>query len=112
MTGQPRGQQPLADPRAGNHTLSFSHMRIHRWISVLAGIAMLPAGAIARVHAQGITTGAIGGQVADSAGAPLSEVQIQVRNVATGYVVGSITRDNGRYLVPGLEAGGPYTVTA
>jgi outer membrane receptor protein involved in Fe transport len=79
---------------------------------VLAGLAMLPAGALSRVHAQGITTGAIGGQVTDSAGAPLAEVQLQVRNLATGYVVGSITRENGRYLVPGLEAGGPYTVTA
>ena len=88
-------------------------MRINRWISVLAVTAMLPASAtLSRVHAQGITTGAIGGLVTDSSGAPLSAVQVQVRNLATGYVVGSISRENGRYLVPGLEAGGPYTVTA
>jgi hypothetical protein len=87
-------------------------MRISRWISVLAGIAMLPAGAtLSRAYAQGITTGAIGGLVTDTTGAPLPAVQIQVRNLATGYVVGSLTRENGRYLVPGLEAGGPYTVT-
>ena len=88
-------------------------MRIHRWISVLAGLAMVPAGVLlSRAHAQGITTGAIGGLVTDSAGAPLAAVQVQVRNIQTGYVVGSLTRDNGSYLVPGLEAGGPYTVTA
>src|SRR5689334_21297338 len=88
-------------------------MRIHRWISVLAGIAMIPAsGLFSRVHAQGITTGAIGGLVTDTVGAPLAGVQIQVRHLLTGYVSASMTRDNGRYLVPGLEAGGPYTVTA
>jgi hypothetical protein len=82
-------------------------------MSVLAVATMLPASAmLSHVGAQGITTGAIGGLVTDSAGVPLSEVQIQVRNLATGYLIGSITRDNGRYLVPGLEAGGPYTVTA
>ena len=87
-------------------------MRMSRWISVLAAIAMLPAGAtLSRANAQGITTGAIGGLVTDTTGAPLPAVQIQVRNLATGYVVGSLTRENGRYLVPGLEAGGPYTVT-
>src|SRR5689334_19556120 len=88
-------------------------MRIHRWISVLAGIAMTPAsGLFSRVHAQGITTGAIGGLVTDTVGAPLAGVQIQVRHLLTGYVSASMTRDNGRFLVPGLEAGGPYTVTA
>jgi outer membrane receptor protein involved in Fe transport len=74
---------------------------------------MVPASVLfSRAQAQGITTGAIGGLVTDSAGAPRPAVQVQVRNVQTGYVVGSLTRDNGRYLVPGLEAGGPYTVTA
>ena len=74
---------------------------------------MVPGGALtSRAFAQGITTGAIGGLVTDSAGGPLSAVQIQVRNLATGYLVGSLTRENGRYIVPGLEAGGPYTVTA
>ena len=81
-------------------------------MSVLAAVAMLPAGAwLSRADAQGITTGAIGGLVTDTSGTGLSAVTIQVRNLATGYVVGSTTRENGRYLVPGLEAGGPYTVT-
>ena len=88
-------------------------MRIHRWMSVLALVATLPAGALySSASAQGITTGAIGGLVTDTSGAALADVQIQVRNNATGYVLGGFTRENGRYLVPGLEAGGPYTVTA
>ena len=80
---------------------------------MLAAVTLLPAGAmLSRAAAQGITTGAVGGLVSDTSGGPLAGVQIQVRNLATGYVVGSLTRENGRFLVPGLEAGGPYSVTA
>jgi outer membrane receptor protein involved in Fe transport len=88
-------------------------MSIQRWISVFAAAVVLPASVMAsRVDAQSVTTGAIGGLVADSTGNPLSGVQIQVRNNATGYSAGAMTRDNGRYTVPNLEVGGPYTVTA
>jgi outer membrane receptor protein involved in Fe transport len=82
-------------------------------MSVLTGFVMLTgSAALSHARAQGITTGAVGGQVTDTVGSPLSAVQVQVRNLATGYVAGALTGDNGRYLVPGLEAGGPYTVTA
>ena len=81
-------------------------------MSVLALSAMLPAGAVlSRAGAQGITTGAIGGIVTDSTGMPLGQVQIQVRNAASGYLVGAQTRENGRFLVPNLEVGS-YSVTA
>src|SRR5688572_7612463 len=87
-------------------------MSIQRWISVFAAAVVLPASVMAsRAGAQSITTGAIGGVVTDSAGAPLADVQIQVRNVASGYTAGTVTRATGRYLVPSLEVGGPYTVT-
>jgi outer membrane receptor for ferrienterochelin and colicin len=88
-------------------------MRIHRWMSVLAAVAMLPAGAwLSRAEAQGITTGAVTGTVTDSGGRPLDAVQIRIRNKATGYVTGGLTREDGRYFVQGLEVGGPYEVTA
>src|SRR5690348_7128006 len=87
-------------------------MRIHRWISVLAGIAMLPAGAVRHVAAQGITTGAVTGTVTDSTGKPLDAVQIRIRNKATGFVTGGLSHEDGRYFVQGLEVGGPYEITA
>lgn len=62
--------------------------------------------------AQGITTGAIAGVVTDSLGTPLSDVQIRIRNIATGVVSGGMTRVSGAYLVQGLEVGGPYEVVA
>jgi outer membrane receptor protein involved in Fe transport len=93
-------------------TFNASLMTIRRWITTLAAAVLLPAsGLAASASAQSITTGAIGGIVTDSTGVPLGAAQVQVRNTATGYVVGGSTRDNGRYLVPNLEVGGPYSVT-
>lgn len=84
---------------------------IHRLAgcTALALIGALPQRV---VSAQGVTTGAIGGLVTDSAGNPIGQVQMQIVNRTTGYTVGGMSRENGRYLIPSLEAGGPYSVTA
>src|SRR5688572_15850178 len=79
--------------RIGRATSTSSYMTIQRWITVLAAVVALPvSGFTARAGAQGITTGAIGGLVTDSTGAPLGDVQIQVRNAGSGFVVGATTR--------------------
>ncbi|HET9134323.1 MAG TPA: carboxypeptidase regulatory-like domain-containing protein [Gemmatimonadales bacterium] len=65
----------------------------------LVGVLVRPADAAA----QGITTGAIGGTVTDSAGAPIAGATIRVTNPATGFVRVATTRENGRYIVAGLE---------
>jgi outer membrane receptor protein involved in Fe transport len=84
---------------------------IHRLAACTAiGLfGILPRGP---VLAQGVTTGAIGGLITDSTGNPIGQVQVQIVNRNTGYTVGGLTRENGRYLIPALEAGGPYSVTA
>ena len=82
-------------------------------MSVLALFATLPAGAVlSRADAQGITTGAVTGTVTDSGGRPLDAVQIRIRNKATGFVTGGLSREDGRYFVQGLEVGGPYEIIA
>jgi hypothetical protein len=63
------------------------------------------------VTAQNITSGSISGTVVDEAGAPIEGVQVQVRDNSTGVIVRGTTRDEGRFIVQGLEVGGPYTVT-
>src|SRR5439155_5310937 len=40
----------------------------------------------------------------------LASAQVQVINRATGYSNGVLARENGRYLIQGLETGGPYSV--
>jgi hypothetical protein len=87
-------------------------MPIRRLKSIFLGIsALLLASLATNASAQGVTTGAIGGTVSQENGTPLSGAQILVVNATTGFRTGGITRENGQFLVSGLEVGGPYTVT-
>ena len=63
------------------------------------------------LSAQNVTSGSISGVVTDEAGAPVEAAQVQIRDNATGVITRGTTRDGGRYIVQGLEVGGPYTVT-
>jgi outer membrane receptor for ferrienterochelin and colicin len=90
-------------------------MSMQRWLTTVASAAAalvtLAATPVAG-RAQGVTTGAITGRVTGAGGEGLEAVQIQIVNRSTGFTTGSMTREGGRYLVQGLEVGGPYRVTA
>lgn len=85
-------------------------MLTRRLTSTIVAVAALFFGATTAM-AQGITTGAVGGMVTDPQGNPLQGAQVQVVNDATGFRSSGLTRDNGQFLVTGLEVGGPYRVT-
>jgi hypothetical protein len=76
-------------------------------ISALAAVTILPVAS--SLLAQGTTTVAIRGTVRTSAGAVADGSRVVVLNTSTGFVVESEVR-HGRFLVQGLEAGGPYAV--
>lgn len=78
-----------------------------RWLFVLCAIG----GAGERLRAQGATTAAIAGRIVDPDGRGLSGVEVVVRNQATGSSMRGLSRADGRYLISGLEVGGPYSVT-
>ncbi|HYN81469.1 MAG TPA: carboxypeptidase regulatory-like domain-containing protein [Gemmatimonadaceae bacterium] len=80
--------------------------------SIVAIGALLLASLGTDALAQGITTGAISGFVTDSAGNGIVGAQIQISNRATGSSTRTSSREGGRYLVQGLEVGGPYTIVA
>lgn len=75
-------------------------------------LALLGAGTADPAGAQSATTSAVTGQVTTQQGQPLPGVQVVVTNAATGGTYGTITRSDGRYLLPGLPPGGPYRVEA
>jgi hypothetical protein len=77
-----------------------------RALGATAVFAVLVTG----LSAQGVTTGAIGGRVTDAQGQPVSQAGVQVTNRRTGFTTTVRSRENGQYLVQGLEVGGPYTV--
>src|SRR5215211_6686372 len=62
--------------------------------------------------AQGPTSAAIAGRIVDDQGRGLRDVGVVVRSQATGISMRGVTRAEGRYLIGGLEVGGPYSVTA
>jgi hypothetical protein len=88
---------------------------MRKGIGALLGFALLLVamlGSAGQALAQTATTGVISGRVTDASGQPRSAVEITVRNESTGVVRTTTTNENGLYLVPGLQVGGPYTVAA
>jgi hypothetical protein len=91
---------------------------LHPPSAVLAGtiaVAILGsrvADAVAMVPTigQGVTTAAVRGTVRMSDGSDPDGARVSVRNTATGFEFEAEVR-RGRFLVQGLEVGGPYTVT-
>ncbi len=85
-------------------------MRMPRWLCLAIAAVSVTLGVTNHAAAQGVTTGAIAGLVADESGKPIDGALIQVENTSNGFKASTLTRENGRYYVQGLEVGGPYTV--
>jgi hypothetical protein len=83
-----------------------------RWLAALTVVLVLTGTTARHAQAQAVTTSAITGRVVDANGSPLGNVQVAVLNHATGAQRGVITREDGRFLLPGLRPGGPYRVEA
>ncbi|MBM2840442.1 MAG: hypothetical protein HW412_970 [Bacteroidetes bacterium] len=64
------------------------------------------------LHAQGVTTAAINGKVTSTNGEALVGVNIVAVHNPSGSKYGTSTRNDGRYTLPNLRVGGPYSVTA
>lgn len=77
-----------------------------RWWAVAAGLLM------AGDHVAAQSTATLTGRVTDESGAGLSGVQVVVTSQNTGSQNGALSQSDGRYLVPGLRAGGPYRIEA
>jgi hypothetical protein len=81
------------------HSLSFA-------ISVaLAVVTALPTS----VMAQQVTTATIAGRVLGVQQEQVEGAVVRVVNAATGYAFLTVTR-NGKFSIPGLPVGGPYTI--
>ena len=57
------------------------------------------------------TSSALGGQISDASGRPVSGAQVTILHTESGTVNTVITGPDGRYISRGLRVGGPYTVT-
>jgi hypothetical protein len=74
---------------------------------------LLAAGTLAGAQAasaQGVTTAAIGGSVTGPDGQALAGATVTATHVPSGTRYQTMTRADGRYTIPGMRVGGPYTV--
>jgi len=82
---------------------------IRRWLALLAVCALI--GPVRPAAAQGVTTGAISGIVVDSQQQPVAGATVLAIHEPSGTSYEAVTRADGRFSLPGMRVGGPYTVT-
>ena len=75
-------------------------------MAVCALLAIVPA-----AQAQ-VTTGNIAGTVLAADGSALPGVSVEVVHIPTGTRYSAVTDGNGRFVIPNVRVGGPYTVTS
>lgn len=75
-------------------------------------LGLLAAAILSISVAAQVTTGEIVGTVTDGQGKPLGGVSVEATHVPSGTTYTSVTNDAGRYALPGLRVGGPYSVKA
>ena len=79
-----------------------------RFLTLFALAAfLLPALA----HAQGVTTGTILGMVLDAQKQPIQGATVVAIHLPSGTTYEAATRADGRFAIPGMRVGGPYSVT-
>jgi len=74
-------------------------------------IAMLFVFGVQTVFAQGVTTSALSGRVNDTKGETLPGATVVAVHTPSGTIYGTITGADGRFYIPSMRVGGPYTVT-
>ncbi len=62
------------------------------------------------VSAQSVTTAAVNGLVTDNNGQPVYGANVIAMHVPSGTRFGAATRADGRYNIPAMRVGGPYTI--
>lgn len=58
-----------------------------------------------------VTNSKVKGIVTDGEGESLFGANVAVLHVPTGTLSGAVSQDNGKYTIPNLRVGGPYTIT-
>jgi len=75
---------------------------------ILLALLVLP---LTGAYAQGVTTGALTGVVTDTQMMPVSGASVLAIHEPSGTTYEGTTRTDGRFQIPGMRVGGPYTIT-
>ncbi|MEX2089511.1 MAG: carboxypeptidase regulatory-like domain-containing protein, partial [Bacteroidota bacterium] len=85
----------------------MNHVKMRWFLFLLCIVVLVPLTALS----QGVTTAAISGVTLSSAGEVLPGANVIALHVPSGTNYGASSRADGRYTIPGMRVGGPYTVT-
>jgi hypothetical protein len=87
-------------------------MAMMQWTRLMALVATLAAilGPVPAL-AQGVTTGSMSGLVSDQSAQPVAGASVIAIHLPSGTTYETTTRADGRFLIPGMRLGGPYSVT-
>jgi hypothetical protein len=86
-------------------------MRSLRLLLIAFAIALAPAALPLPIAAQGVTTGFITGVVVDADKQPVAGANVLAIHLPSGTSYEATTRADGRFSLPGMRVGGPYSVT-
>src|SRR5580765_472681 len=93
-----------------HHGEHMSRTTLFRSLMILVCCVLLwPVG---RADAQGVTTGAMSGVVKDAQGAVIPGATLLAVHQPSGSTYEAVTQADGRFVMPGMRVGGPYTITA
>jgi hypothetical protein len=87
----------------------MNRTKASRWLCAMVATVVAFAGP---VLAQNITTGDLSGTVSDQQGGVLPGVTVTATHEPTGTKYEGVTNAEGRYVMPAVRVGGPYTLTA
>ncbi len=85
-------------------------MKLVRALSPVALLAVL-VGIPSTSFAQGVTTGSLTGVVTDQGGQAVAGASVIAIHLPSGSTYETTTRNDGRFSMPGMRVGGPYSVT-
>jgi hypothetical protein len=82
-----------------------------RWLAIVLFVlcASLPIGPAGRANAQGVTTGSISG-IVTSGSNPVAGASVIAVHQPSGTSYDTVTRADGKFSIPNMRVGGPYTV--
>jgi hypothetical protein len=89
----------------------MKHVKRSRFVCAIGAFLALALSA-SPTAAQGVTTAAVTGVVKDAQGAVIPGASVTAVHQPSGTSYESITQGDGRFFIPGMRVGGPYTVTA
>src|SRR5262245_54147170 len=86
-------------------------MRMKHVTRIVLSLLAVGVFATGSANAQGVTTGFLVGRVIDQAQQPVGGASVIAIHLPSGTSYETTTRTDGKFSIPGMRVGGPYSVT-